>query len=303
MYSFDIIIPSQPSILEQKPDCIYCGAKRFAYEPKGFCCSTGKVLVASNFVPEELLALFTSNSEEAIHFKTHVRTYNNTFAFTSFGVKYEKELCRRNRGIYTFKVQGQVYHYINELLPPDGHPSYLQLYFYDTDHEVENRIYQSPKLRPDVVQKLMNILTINPYCEFFRSLRDFPITDDTRIFIRCDPQLDQRVYNAPSASQVAGIWIENSDTNQLAERDIIIYSHSGNSHKIKHYFGCYDPLQYPLLFPYGDSGWHRHIKRRQINDLLSHPNIVSIDDLLNKEIRGISYLHINYYKINLNTKN
>ena len=111
-------------------------------------------------------------------------------------------------------------------------------------------MYQSPKLRLDVVQKLMDILTINPYCEFFRSLRDLPISDDTRIFITCDPQLDQRVYNAPSTSQVAGIWTENSDTNQSAKHDIIIYSHSGNSHRIKHYFGCYDPLEYPLLFPY-----------------------------------------------------
>ena len=139
--------------------------------------------------------------------------------------------------------------------------------------------------------------------DFFRSLRDLLISDDTRIFIRCDPQLDQRVYNAPSASKVVGIWIENSDTNQSVEHDIIIYSHSGNSHRIKHYFGFYDPLEYPLLFPYGDSGWHRHIKRRQRNELLGHPNIVSIDDLSNKEKRGISYLHINYYKINLNTKN
>lgn len=136
----------------------------------------------------------------------------------------------------------------------------MQLYFYDTDHEVEKRMCQSPKLGPDVVRKLMDILTINPYCEFFQPLRDLPISDDTRIFIRRDPQLNQRVYNAPSASQVTGIWTENSDTNQSAERDIIIYSHSGNSDRIKHYFGCYDPLVYPLLFPYGDSGWHRHIK-------------------------------------------
>lgn len=144
----------------------------------------GQVLVASNPIPDELLTLFISNSEEASHFKTYVRIYNNTFDFSSFGVKCEKELCKRNKGIYTFKVQGQVYHYINDLFPPNGHPSYLQLYFYDTDHEVENMIYQSPKLRPNVIQKLMDILTIDPYYRFFRSLRDFFIGDDTRIFIK-----------------------------------------------------------------------------------------------------------------------
>lgn len=28
-----------------------------------------------------------------------------------------------------------------------------------------------------------------------------------------------------------------------------------------HYYGCYDPLQYPLLRPYGDSGWHHGFKK------------------------------------------
>ncbi|KAK9688716.1 hypothetical protein RND81_09G006000 [Saponaria officinalis] len=28
-----------------------------------------------------------------------------------------------------------------------------------------------------------------------------------------------------------------------------------------HYYGCYDPLQYPLLFPRGESGWHQGISR------------------------------------------
>ena len=61
------------------------------------------------------------------------------FAFTSFGVKYDKDLYRRNKGMHTFRVQGQVYHFINELLPFIDYPSYLQLYFYyDSEHEIEN---------------------------------------------------------------------------------------------------------------------------------------------------------------------
>lgn len=30
---------------------------------------------------------------------------------------------------------------------------------------------------------------------------------------------------------------------------------------MQYYFGCYDPLQYPLLFPYGETGWHQGIQR------------------------------------------
>ena len=89
----------------------------------------------SNDAPQTLFDLFTSSSNESIEFRKYIRTYNNTFAFTSFGVKYDKNLCKRNRGIYTFRVQGQVYHFINEMLPSNNEPSYLQLYFYDTEHE------------------------------------------------------------------------------------------------------------------------------------------------------------------------
>ncbi|PKU60693.1 hypothetical protein MA16_Dca022607 [Dendrobium catenatum] len=55
-------------------------------------------------------------------------------------------------------------------------------------------------------------------------------------------------------SQVAAIWIEGNNTTGVAERDIILTSHSSTYRKIKHYFGCYDPLQYPILFPNGEVG-------------------------------------------------
>ena len=36
---------------------------------------------------------------------------------------------------------------------------------------------------------------------------------------------------------------------------------SARTHRIRHYYGCYDALQYPLLFPYGKNGWHPGIPR------------------------------------------
>jgi len=82
---------------------------------------------------------------------------------------------------------------------------------------------------------------------------------------------------------------------KINERDIIIYNHSGNSHRVKYYYGCYDPLQYPLLFPYGDIGWHEGVEkivktRAQKfckDDLLSDPRVIaSADDIIQKEEKG-----------------
>ncbi|MEJ2820876.1 hypothetical protein, partial [Streptococcus pneumoniae] len=67
--------------------------------------------------------------------------------------------------------------------------------------------------------------------------------------------MDQRIFNTPSASQVAVIWIEDDDSEHLRGRNIVVFNHAGGSHIVKYYFGCYDLLQYPLLFPFGDTGW------------------------------------------------
>ena len=75
-------------------------------------------------------------------------------------MKYDKSLGRRNKGIYTIRVQGQVYHFINELLPDNTQPSYLQLYFYDTEHEIENRMNLSSKLDSNMLHRLINILSV-----------------------------------------------------------------------------------------------------------------------------------------------
>ncbi|XP_059663506.1 uncharacterized protein LOC132309192 [Cornus florida] len=139
------------------------------------------------------------------------------------------------------------------------------LYFYDTDNELQNRmnILNDSNLSEPIVAKLMNILSSNPNAQFLRRLKDIPVSDNHEIVIKNDVQLDQRVFNSPTTDQVAAVWIEGAYPDMRLERDIIVVAHSGRKHRVRHYFGCYDPLQYPLLFPYGEIGWHRNIKNRR----------------------------------------
>jgi hypothetical protein len=218
--------------LLHSPTCKYCQGKRFHHETKGFCCVDEQISLVSNDVSDELYKLFTSNSTESIDFLKYVRTFNNKFALTSFEIKYDKNLCIRNKGIHTFKVQGQVYHYINDLLPLDGHPSCLQLYFYDTEHEIENRIHDSDRLNPFISNKIINIFKVNPYCAFFYTLKNVPDLENHQIHIRTDAALDQRVYNALLSSQVAVIWVEENASKQHKSRDIVVFSHSDCSYRV-----------------------------------------------------------------------
>ena len=107
----------------------------------------------------------------------------------------------------------------------------------------------------------MRILSNNPYAKFFKNLRNVQNIDNQKSVLNCYPGLDQRVYNLPTASQVAAIWTEDDDESAIKNVHIQVYTHSNTSHRIKHYYGCYDPLQYPILFPQGECGWHHGVKK------------------------------------------
>ena len=63
-------------------------------------------------------------------------------------------------------------------------------------------------------------MKINPYSNFFCPLQNIPDLENYKIHIKSNVGLDQRVYNTPSTSQVATIWVENHDfeKNSLQEK-------------------------------------------------------------------------------------
>jgi len=80
-----------------------------------------------------------------------------------------------------FKICGQIHHRIGSLLPPDDEPAkFIQLYVYDTSHEVQNRIAslghhdaRGSDLDPAIVQSLAAMLDQhNSFAQQFRMARD-----------------------------------------------------------------------------------------------------------------------------------
>ncbi|GER43330.1 replication protein A 70 kDa DNA-binding subunit A [Striga asiatica] len=254
----------------------------------------GAIKLASHSTPDVLKELLFSSSEEAKLFRDCIRTVNNQFAFTSLGVKCDKNLTKRNQGIYTFKIQGQMYHFLNDLEASQN----LQLYFHDTEHEVANRFKACPRISESIIEKVMYVLRDNPYAKFFRTLNEITNFDDYKITLKTFPELDQRVYNKPQTSQVAALWLDVEDNQEPSERDIRIYNRSGIPHKIQYYFGCYDPLQYPLLFPFGELGWHQGIEKLRTTvskkaaqtyasvPIISPSDMESAEDLIEAEHGG-----------------
>lgn len=98
-------IPTIGYVLSASNSCKPCGAKIFYRETKDFYCSNGKVYLSIPDSPNELYNLFTSKEPKCMEFKKITWEYNNKFAFTSIGVKYDKELFKAYINIYTFRVQ------------------------------------------------------------------------------------------------------------------------------------------------------------------------------------------------------
>jgi len=70
----------------------------------------------------------------------NIRSFNSMFAFTSIGGNIDKT---KNDGKAppVFVLNGENYHQIGSLLPKPGHqPKFAQLYIYDTDNELKNRM-------------------------------------------------------------------------------------------------------------------------------------------------------------------
>jgi len=190
-------LPDRHHVLRKVPDCRYCGAIRFEYEPPGFCCRKGKIHVHIPKVPAELKRLFTGQVDvDAKYFRKHIRYFNSHFSFTTLGVTLDRRVATAaGTGIYTFRVQGSLYHRLDHLVPGSKGPRHMQLYFYDTtDAGLTHRTRRSPDLDINLIRNILMILEDNPYVQTFQRVGAIPNLDNYVIELNTNVTPDQRRY-------------------------------------------------------------------------------------------------------------
>ncbi|POM77531.1 Helitron helicase-like protein, partial [Phytophthora palmivora] len=79
-----------------------------------------------------------------------------------------------------------------------------------------------------------------------------PRDEDLRLRLHVARNANPGTHNVPTASEVAAIIIDRAAAEH---RDIILNTRQGGIKRIFETSESYDPLQYPLLFPYGEPGW------------------------------------------------
>jgi hypothetical protein len=106
------------------------------------CCAKGKFIIPYLDKPPAYLhhLLFDIKPVDSKNYQKNTRVYNTMFAFTSPGMTLDTNFGG-GRGPPTIRLHGQPCHRIGSLLPVAGQaPKFAQLYIYDTDNEVANRI-------------------------------------------------------------------------------------------------------------------------------------------------------------------
>ncbi|GJZ47341.1 uncharacterized protein Tco_0601173 [Tanacetum coccineum] len=111
-------------------------------ESYSLCCGRGKVMLPKNLKnpPKLLMDLINKKHQKSTTFIDNIRRYNSMFAFTSMGGKQDNSV-NTGRGPYCYRIQGMNFHRMGALLLGEGKPPiFSQLYIYDTENEIENRI-------------------------------------------------------------------------------------------------------------------------------------------------------------------
>ncbi|XP_058733993.1 uncharacterized protein LOC131605682, partial [Vicia villosa] len=269
----------------------YCGAimwfeervqKQYnaTYPKFSMCCSQGRIVLPHyKKAPQPLHDLFHKHDTRSKLFMDNIRSFNSMFAFTSMGGKIHGEINNGHDAPPMFVMNGENYHQIGSLLPlPGSQPKFAQLYIYDTENEIKNRMEvvrmedNAAPLKAGIVNEIKDVLDeYNQYCKHYRMVRqkinecNVPIL---RLRILGKRGYDGRRYNLPTTSEVAALIV--GDFDSVEERDIIVETQSGWLKRISILSSPYLPLQYPSLFPRGEDGYWEGI---QYNDVSDAPTI------------------------------
>ena len=222
-------------------------------------------------MPFYLNDLFITETSEVKHFQQQINVYNNAMTFISCMFNQNEHLNHSAGGIQSFVIYEELYH----LQGPLQHsstcvPSFAQAYLYDpqaatgywfvnTDESLHEYIlFQLAETLHECNNPFINI-----YCSVKEVLnqyqqRSVQLTISSQICLVVKAESDEHHTNLPTANEMAVILPDEYD--QPCFCDIVICSHHtrGAQHGFSHVHpshAVYMPLQYPLLFPYGDSGW------------------------------------------------
>jgi hypothetical protein len=131
-----------------------------------------------------------------------------------------------------------------------------------------------PSLDLTTLDRLLTMMyNINPYVEVFKMARDMMATEgapmDLKLRLIAFRTKDARQYNVPTADEVAALMVGDG-SEAVDRRDVVLAQQASPFQRISELHVKYMALHYPLLFPYGENGWHPNI---QLNGVIADADL------------------------------
>ncbi|KAG2221791.1 hypothetical protein INT45_013287 [Circinella minor] len=183
----------------------------------GIFCTQGKIRLPLPHAPPaplcELLANHNESNENASDFHTHIRAYNNLFAFASIRANWDRDLANRRNSVSTFRINGTM-------------------------------------LNPDTIAMLQRVVeTHNPFATTLQTAsevyRDHPF-GSINVVIRAARELGRR-YDQQAYPEVAAMVVESTVDGSITPHDVIINDRTQGIRQISSLHPSYMPLHYILM--------------------------------------------------------
>ena len=249
------------------------------------CCCKGTVKGITDYqLPQELGWLYTSDSPMAVHFRENARTYNNGMAMSSITAQKGWRSRTPNKKMDAMLTSGgQLFRRVGSMLPNENgkQPKCVQTYFYGGDDATKYRILNTRKNIGNATERnkyetvfkmLHEILTgaDNKYIKSFLGVKDYVekhLKDkvwDVKLSIHANESAESLVHagrlNAPTVNEIAILLPSDDVITDKHKRYVTVnYKQKGDTDELQFIpdtHKAYDPLQYPLILPKGQDGWH-----------------------------------------------
>jgi hypothetical protein len=276
-------IPQIHSLGKLDVKCVHCGSLFFKIEQKRAlaefdqCCNFGHVKLEMPKYSKVLLSLLNGNSPEAQNFRKFIRNYNNGFAMASLSAKLD---VPHGNGPYCYRIHGQMYHLLAPMsAEPGKQPMNIQLYFLDSDEANKERLGHPANQGciQSVLESIESELNqVNPYIKSFKLMKEVMQEEESKAQAESKPSpivqmifdtnrsLDRRRYNAPITNEVAAVFVFPNNDEIPPSRQYSVVSRNGTTQFITEISPICDPLTYPILYPYGENGWHPDLEKADI---------------------------------------
>ncbi|XP_074358101.1 uncharacterized protein LOC141697564 [Apium graveolens] len=176
---------------------------------------------------------------------------------------------------YIYRLNGQNHHLFGYLIPEkDDDPKFCQLYIYDTENEISNRLKWvnvdgGSVVDAKIVAGLSAMLDetnelVKEFCTAWDRFEKDGVQDSVIRLKVCRSESSRENHVGPS-DEVVGVMVGDIDDSD-GSRDIVKDSHVKGLERISDIHPKLMALQYPLLFPHGSDGFHKKIPFGKVDE-------------------------------------